>query len=270
MIFEFRLTPIEEVRPWGEPPNQSLSWFALTLGEYRLEAGSEYLLNYSDEVVNYFNEKYPEYASNTTTLVNYQVVRLWEDTLVMIPSILEPVPKEIRHFLDSGYENYDALHNKANDWQESEIAKGVDQDNTWDVMDYATRWLNDRWLDSGYLSPSARIWIWSDENDVVMSWDNREVKVENLNVWTAAKGNYRINKTDFINEVREFDGNLMSQMNSRVETICRTWNNDEIRIDFEHLKFEQKDRATWLESKLNNIRKTDWKEVLSAIEIINL
>lgn len=268
MIFEFKLRPVEEVHPWGEPPNQRLHWFGLTDGKYRIKAGSEYLLNYSDDFVNYLNENFPRYSSKTK-LVEYQIVRLWEDIIEIIPSILEPVPKEIQHFLDSGYANYNALNNKVNSWQESKIKKGINQKDTWDVIESATNWLNDRWLDSAYLSPSARIWIWSDENDVVISWDNREIKVENIPAWSATQGNYRINKEEFINEVRAFDNNLISQMSARVETVCQIWNNNEVKIDFENLKSEQKNRATWLECNLRNIRKSDWNKTVSAIKIIN-
>jgi len=249
MIFEFQLTPIEEVQPWGEPPNQSLSWFGFTDGIYRIKAGTEYLLNYSEEYTNYLTEKFSDYTF-TTTFVEYQVVRLWEDILEMLPSILESVPKEVQPFLDLGYENYLALENKATDWQESEIKKGINKNDTWNIVELPTYWLNNCWLDSAYLSPSARIWIWSDENDVIISWDNREIKVENIPVWSATQGNYRIDKKDFISEVRKFDNSLISQMNHRVETVLLNWSNPEIKVDFEYLKSEQKTRATWFEVAL--------------------
>jgi Family of unknown function (DUF5984) len=268
MIFEFQLTPIEDIHPWGKPPNLSLSWFGFTLGEYRIKVGSEYLLNYSNEFTNHLHKKFPEYLSKTT-FVDYQVVRLWEDILAMFPFIIEPVPEELHHFLNSGYKNYSALRNKTDAWQESETAKSIGEDESWKIADKTDFWLNERWLDSAYLSPSARIWIWSDENDVIFSWDNREITVENIPVWTAVQGNYRINKEDFINEVRKFNKNLISQMNERVETICHNWNKAEIKVDIEYLKNEQKNRATWFEPNPRNILKTDWDEVISAIKIIN-
>jgi hypothetical protein len=268
MIFEFKLNPIEEVHPWGEPSNKSLHWFGFTEGEYRIKVGSEYLLNYSSEFTNYLNKKFPEYFSKTT-FVDYQVVRLWEDILAMFHFIIEPVPQELHHFLDFGYENYSSLRSRVDDWLDSETAKGSDEEESWKISEKADFWLNERWLDSGYLSPSARIWIWSDENDVIFSWDNREIKVENISVWSAAQGNYRISKEDFINEVQQFDRSLISQMNNRVETICKTWKHPEIKVDFEQLQSEQKNRATWFEPNAKNVLKTDWSEVLSAIKIIN-
>ena len=269
MIFDFTLDPIENVHPWGKPENLNIGWFVLTQGNYRLKVGDEYLLNYTDEFVKYLSEKYPEYAQPQNTFVDYYIVRLWEDILEILPAILEPVPQQLEHFLDSGYENYQALNERAPDWQEFEMEKGADKNETWKVVDLATDWINNRWLDSAYLSPSARIWIWSDENDVVVSWENRQIIIEGISVWSASQGNYRINKGDFVNEIQDFDRKLFAEMNKRVEEVCRSWKNPEIKIDFEQLQSEQKNRAMWLESKLKDFRKTDWNEVISAIELIN-
>lgn len=201
MIFEFQLNPIEDIQPWGEFPNLSLHWFGFTDGKYRLKVGAEYLLNYSAEYTKYCIEKFPEYSFNTT-FVEYQVVRLWEDILEMLPAILKSESKEFKYFLDVGY-----------------------------------------------LTNPPKIWICEDNEDVIINWDNRKIKIENIPVWSATKGNYRINKKDFIEEVQRFDESLISQMNERVETICQTWKKPETKIDFEQLKTEQKYRATWLESK---------------------
>jgi hypothetical protein len=269
MIFEFKLSPLEGVHVWGEHPNTSLSWFGLTQGDYRIKVGSEYLFNYSEPYTKYLIKTFPEYSFNTT-LVDYYVVRLWEDILEILPSILEPVPKEIQHYLDSGYENYLALENKATGWQESQMKKGMNETATWKIVELANSWLNNRWLDSAYLSPSARIWIWSDESDVIVSWDNREIKVETIPVWSASYGNYRINKEDFINVVRKFNNYLFAEMYERVETVCQNWKDSKIKVDFENLKSEQKNRATWLENSLNKVHKTDWIGVTSAIKTVNL
>jgi hypothetical protein len=268
MIFEFKLSAIEDVFLWGYPPNQSLSWFGFTDGKYRIKVGSEYLLNHSKEYTDYLNEKFPEYLSETT-FIEYQVVRLWEDILEMLPSILEPVPKEIQYFFVSGDKDYVDLQSNLLDWQDSEIMKGVEETVTLDFGELAVCWLDDRRLNNQYLTNSAKIWIWSDEKDVIFSWDNREIEVENIPVWSSRQGNYTIDKKDFVNEVRKFNNNLISQMEDRVESICRNWNKPEIKIDFENLKNEQKTRANWLMLALNERRKTNWNEVISAIKIIN-
>lgn len=269
MIFDFTLDPIEKVYPWGNPEDLEIHWFALTQGSYRLKVGNEYLLNYTSDFINHLSEKYPEFNQPRNTLVDYYVVRLWEDILDIIPALLEPVPKELQHFLYSGYKNIQALNERAVDWEEAKVENGANEDQAWHTFELATDWLNNRWLDSAYLSPSARIWVWSDENDVVISWDNSEVKVGEIYVWAAIKGNYRISKNDFIKEIQEFNKCLFDKMEKRVKTICQNWKNDKIKIDFEQLKSEQKNRAAWLELTLKNKRKTNWSEVISALNQIS-
>ena len=44
-LFEFELTPVECVAPWGEPLAQSLSWFALTDGAFRMPVGTDVLFS---------------------------------------------------------------------------------------------------------------------------------------------------------------------------------------------------------------------------------
>lgn len=268
MIFEFELSPIEDVSPWGEPPNQSLSWFGFTDGKYRIKVGSEYLLNFSKEYTKHLNEKFPEYVSETT-FVEYQVVRFWEDILEMLPAILEPVPEEIQYFFLSGDKDYDDLRNNLLDWQDAEIIKGVKESEILDFSELAVCWLDDRRLNNQYLRNPAAVWIWSDEKDVIFNWDNRGIQVENIPVWSATQGNYRIDKEDFINEVRMFDGRLIEEMNERVKMICQNWKKPEIKVDFEQLKNEQKNRSTWLDLSLRRNLNTDWDKVISAIKVIN-
>ncbi|HEY9907288.1 MAG TPA: DUF5984 family protein [Thermosynechococcaceae cyanobacterium] len=90
MLFDFHLRPLEEVMPWGKPPNSYLSWFVLTDGFYRLQVGSEFLFNYSDD----FAERWAaqSVSVHTRSFVDYYVVRLWEDLLEILPDVLEPLP----------------------------------------------------------------------------------------------------------------------------------------------------------------------------------
>jgi hypothetical protein len=51
MLFNFQLDPIDEIVPWGEPPDLHLSWYALTLGQCLVQVGSEELLRYSGAIL---------------------------------------------------------------------------------------------------------------------------------------------------------------------------------------------------------------------------
>lgn len=268
MIFDFALDSVENVQPWGESPNKSIHWFALTQGIYRLKVGEEYLLNYSDEFAAYLAKDQPDLIYRGS-YVDYYVVRLWEDIIDMLPNILEPIPLELRHFFETDYKTQKAWYEKVDNWHEIKLNNGFDKDIIWDIAESATYWLDNRRLDSGYLSPSASIWIWSDERDVIVSWDNQENVADGLQVWTAIRGNYRIKREDFINELKNFDRQLFSQMEKRIDEICTNWKNSDIQIDFEQLKSEQLNRATWMNSWLNSDRKTDWGKIITAINLIN-
>ncbi len=268
MIFEFQLAPIQNVHPWGESGNKNIHWFALTQGDYRLRVGSEYLFNYSEEYTNYCIKNFPPYRTKNTTHVDYYVVCLWEDLITVLRNLFETVPKELQPFLKD-YKTYTALYEKSEIWHKTQLEKLFDKEEAWEIIEFVSDWWQVRCFDSMYLTNAPHIWFWSDEDDVVISWDNREIEVEGIPVWSATHGNYRISRNDFINEVREFDKSLISEMNQRVETICRDWQNPEITIDREQLKGEQRYRATCMETWLKGGSNTDWDKVISAIKLVN-
>jgi hypothetical protein len=265
MIFEFKLDSIKDVQPWGEFPNKEIHWFALTQGIYRLKVGDEYLLNYSDEFTAHLSKQFSQ-NQYQGTFVDYYVVRFWEDLIDILPHILEPVPKELRHLLESGYKTQRALSEKVDDWHDkAELDKVLNDDEIWEIRVNTMDWIDNRRLDSGYLSPSTNIWIWSDENDVIFSWDNQEIIVDGIQVWSALRGNYRIDRNEFITELKRFDNQLFLEMGVRINEICKNRTDEEIHIDFEQLKSEQKNRATWMKFWFNSNQKTDWKKVFEAV-----
>src|SRR4051794_34154431 len=91
-MFEFTLDAIDAIQPWGEPGKLSLSWFALSLGEYHLELGGREVLRYSDAAVEYFKRVAPR--ARAGPFVEYQVARLHEDLLQIIPQVLQRVPDD--------------------------------------------------------------------------------------------------------------------------------------------------------------------------------
>jgi Family of unknown function (DUF5984) len=269
MIFEFELDSIKNVQPWGESPNKQIHWFALTQGIYRLKVGNDYLFNYTDAFISYLSKEYPQ-TYYQGTYVDYYVVRLWEDLIDLLPTILEPVPKDLQHFFESDYTVQQNWFEKVDDWHDTaELNKTLNNDEIWKTRESATYWIDNRHLDSGYLSPSAKIWFWADENDVIISWDNADILAEGLQVWSAKRGNFRINRDEFIAELQQFDKKLFAEMEKRVDIIRKTWNNNEIKIDFEQLKGEQIWRAILMENRLNLKLKTDWRAVSESVDLIN-
>jgi Family of unknown function (DUF5984) len=269
MIFEFELDPIENVQPWGESPNERIHWFGLTQGIYRLKVGNEYLLNYTDEFTDYISKNHPQIYYKGT-YVDYYVVRIWEDLIDLLPTILEPVPKDLQHFFKSDYKVQKTWFEKVNEWEEkAESQKTQTNDEISNICDAAIYWIQNRQLECWYLSPPAKIWFWADENDVIISWDNADTIVEGFQVWSAKRGNFRINRDEFIAELKQFDKKLFAEMEKRVDIICKTWNNNKVSINFEQLKGEQIQRATLMENHLNFNTKTDWRTVSESIDLIN-
>lgn len=244
-MIEFHLTPIELVHPWGECPDLSLHWFGFTDGRYRIKVGDEYLLNYSDEITAKFE--------SPTTLVEYQVVRLWEDILEMLPAILEPVPQQLHYLFEESAEYRRRWFEKA----EEDIVPDS-------LAEKCSFWLDDRCLDCGYLTNAPQILIWSTETDVTFSWDNEALKTDGVPVWSASKGSYRMSRADFLSAVHEFDRSLIAQMAERVRQVVSSWDSETIKVDFDHLIREQEDRATWLASHLRFEPITPWNDIISA------
>lgn len=240
-MFEFDLTPIEWIGPWGTPPDLSLHWFGMTDGKYRIRVGDDYLLNYSDDFVGD--------TSKSTSFVEYQVARLWEDILEMLPAILERVPYEL-HFL------LEASEKDRNEWDEKAAAEGLPEE--------AAYWLSDRELNCGYLTNAPHITMWSTKDDVIVSWDYKMSTENPERVWSATQGSHRMSRSEFLNAVTEFDSALIAQMKDRVDSLVSGWKSGPINLDLGQLIREQEDRSAWLANYLRRTTNTAWDEVIAC------
>ena len=63
-----------------------------------------------------------------------------------------------------------------------------ENDATWAVVDAASTWLGRRVIDTGYLTPSFRIALWSDDTTEHIEWDNRDKLFRGAPAWTASQG----------------------------------------------------------------------------------
>jgi len=263
MLFEFQLRPIEKVVPWGNEGDYSLGWFGLTDGWHWLQCGEEELFRYSDSVL--ASGKYEGRQQSDPPYADYQVVRLWEDVLDMLPDVLSPVPLNLLDKIQPGLE--------ADSWIdrvfEFAFPEGCEtSQSTENKFDAVTEWLGQRRLDSGYLKQGPRIWLWSDGKNVFVRWDNAGLVLDGHEMWTAQSGTYSLPLEEFIEEVRSFDRRLIAAMNERVQSIRQHWNRPEIRIDKEALLVEQEQRSQWLNEALERLKTTeppDWNRVIDAI-----
>jgi hypothetical protein len=252
VLINFTLAPIEEIVPWGEPGSYRLHWFGLTYGEYWIQAGEAALFEYSDHARNAGAKRY----------CDYQVVRLYEDLMEMLPYILEPVPEPLVPYIcgvrtKAWLNAYDAWCDRNQD--------ALDTKSFYEIADGALAWRRKRQLDSAYLSPSANIAIWSDQKHVHIEWDNHDRHFGGKLAWSAVLGAYQIPRDEFIEEVTSFHVRLMDQMAARVDQVVSGCLPSEIQIDLPGLVREHEQRARSLDSALKIVPGTDWQQAESAI-----
>jgi hypothetical protein len=252
MLVQFKLSPLDEIQPWGEAGDESLHWFGLSDGLYWLDVGDEELLRYSDRACERFGG--PRYC-------NYYLARIHEDLLDMMPRTLEPVPAALVPYLCG--ESASAWERDSRAWYEREERPGNDL--YWE----ASLWVDDRSLVTNYLSPPANVRLWSDAEFVTISWDNTEATFDGAPAWSATRGSYRLTRDQFIDEVKSFHSRLMRAMQARLNEVIDADLPSRIRVDVAGLKQEHEQRCRELELALSRRPDpTDWARVQRAIAAV--
>lgn len=177
----------------------------------------------------------------------------------MLPYILEPVPEPLVPYIRgetarAWLDNYRAWCDANSDYCE--------------IADAAGSWSQMRRLDSAYLSPSAGITIWSDQEHVHIEWDNRDRKFDGKPAWTADVGSYQMPRDKFIEEMRSFHDRLMEQMAARVDQVVAGSLPSEIQVDLPALVREHEQRTRSLDACLCVDPETDWQRAERAIREI--
>ncbi len=258
MQITFTLDPIDEIQPWGEPPNLTLNWYGLSYGTYFLEAGQHNLLRYSDAALQWLASQYPK--PEFRPYVDYQVARLFEDICDIAPHVLEPIPDNLVRYVSSG------LHRK---WEHEcrQWLERKDGDNdAWNNYYDAVGWANRRHLDTGYLLPGATVWFWRRGDLITIAWDNRDHKFDAIPAWSEQQGQFALSAQEFTDELESFRHRFLEAMRSRVEEVCRSWSRAEIAIDLKQLVKEQTLRDSEQLRPLSPA--TDWSSVARAINRI--
>ena len=265
MLFDFELRPLEDIAPWSSlslGSGESLHWFGLTDGFYWLDTGAGELFRYSDALVKHWAQTYPN--ATVCSYVDYQVARLWEDILYMLPSVLEPIPDDLATHIrpeglwgtDAGWDHWTS---RAFEWADRQEDKTA-----WDELESAFRWWSDRRLDAGHLTTKPDVWFWR-EDDLHIRWDNSDRLIDGVPAWASAAGHVSLSVPDFLAEVGSFNDRLMRQMAERVEAIQRHWSRPEMHIDREGLVKDHQYRSTLLDSALARTPQTDWDAVRTAL-----
>jgi hypothetical protein len=268
MLFDFRLRRVQDIAPWHDAggANPHLHWYALTDGWYSMAVGDTALFRYSEAALQQGERDHgrEQWWVQMAGLpyVDYEVARLWQDVLWMLTDLLEPVPHWLARTLgpDGAW----------TEWQrQAELAaqEALPDDEALTLISDATDWLGSRILDSLYLVAGPRIWIWSDEQDVHIWWDNRELFIEGVPAWEAMLGDYTLSRQAYLDEMRAFDARFLGRMRDRVAMAQANWNRPEVALD-PRLAEDQRENEQWSKTRFETSgprEPTDWDVVQRAI-----
>jgi hypothetical protein len=239
-MFCFDLRPVDEIEPWTGADGLCLSWFGLSDGWYFIDAAGHHLL---------------EYAAGAAC-VSYQVARLHEDVLQMMPDVLEAVPESLVARFTNGslLATYRVLLATANELS-------LD-DPLWDALEG----FRFRCLDTLYLNPGANIAFWRRNDDVVIEWDNRSYVIAGERAWTATQGRVSLCVEDFKSAVADFHERFMSAMRTRIDDVTSHWSRAEVRQDPSSLREDQTYHEGLLEPALRmpSRRTIRWDAAVAA------
>lgn len=247
-LFEFEIAPVDKIQPWGEAPNLSLSWFALTDGIFKLNAGNHQLFQYSDEIA-----KHWQIGSRNT---DYFVVAFARDFLNSAIPAITPLPD----FLHPLAWNWDLLRDLR--------IKSKDHDACYDAF----RWLGERSPWTSYLNANPEISFIRKENDIMIAWDNRDRIIDDIPVWQEQFGTHLISVDDYLSECHSFVNRLLDEMLRRINSIASGKLKPQIPVDCQDLL---KQHETWKKEfagyfTSSNEPDISWDETRNALsQIVN-
>ena len=236
-----------------------MHWFGLTDGWCWWNVGSQQLFRYSQQFLDQLAKKYPDDHSEHP-YNDYQIARSWEDLLVCLPDVLQPLPEDlIQHSVDA--ERWQSLQDRAWDWVTSE-----NSDFAWGLFDVGFRWWwNQKW-DAGYLRHPPKIRFWTQGVTFHIRWDNRDVIDDGMPVWDATYGEITMPVAEFAKEVESFNDRLILQMAERVKAVRAGALRPEIKVNSFYLAQDEFERPLKLNEAFSRSQEQeDWNKVREAL-----
>ena len=252
---EFDLAPIEAIEPWGAPEDPSLHWFGLSLGWNVLRVGSVELLRYTDAALDRIG-LLPE-CWYRGPYVDYQLARLHEDMLALLPAAVTPVSRDVASLLRarSLLATSSDLSNRMHEISDAEI------DGFMDEVEPAIEYVQSTGLDMMHLVQGQRIAFWCDADEVIVEWDSRDSEPSKP-TWTAGSGSLSVRRSDFVDAVTRFHNSLMFQMEQRVSTLELNGGIPGVRLDLRALRSDHAGRGAGLRVALKQVPvERDWDAV---------
>ncbi|MEV6302546.1 DUF5984 family protein [Actinoplanes sp. NPDC051861] len=229
--FEFELRPLAEVARWGGD-KPSLHWFGLTDGWYWISVRGREILRYREEAVSRWNLERP--------YPGYQVVRLWEDVIVLSWALLEPVPDDLIGFVDGTFPRREF----PDEWS--------------DAVDSALDLQSDFNMYLGYLAKSPILRCWRRNETITLC---QQISPEDRDTFDGPpRLEIQVPAAEFYAAVEDFDSRLITAMAERVAE-CERNPLPAVDLDLTHLRREHTDRSQWLQRRLSQPRATDWDAV---------
>lgn len=238
--FHFELRQLVDVEPWGTAESGlRLHWFGLTDGWYDIIIGEQHRL---------FSQV------DDRRGIDYQVARLWEDLIEVVPAVLERVPQPLVAKLANVHA-----------WQ-SWVEKACASSDRRELKSTALSWWFNRQLHAHHLVDAPSLAMWRSGDDVHMHWRSRPRRSEGPG-WASPNGE-AITKAETLRaELNEFDRDLIAAMEARITAIERSWSKPEIEIDIEDLRRDHTRRVNHLECAVRYLHyyERDWDDVMGAM-----
>jgi hypothetical protein len=259
-MINYKLRDLDKINPVGQEPNLYLSWFWLTDGDIWLKFDNQTIYEYSTEALKHFGNKPSPYN-------DYYIVRFLEDFTECFEKISVSIPHKFYNLTED-------IKQFRRDTQKWLYINDTDEDEYsdfyFDEYDKLTSWTSERLFDSGHLIGGPHLSFFRHNDKIRIVWDTEHILENGISLWTAKDGNFEMDYSDFINEVKNFGLNFFESMEKQIDlTLAKDWR--EIKVDKERLKEEHKERKqefhrnlSFLEQETND--NTDWTEIEKLYE----
>lgn len=268
-MFQFSLKPVEECALPGEKV-KNLGWFYLTDSWYSINLGEIHLFESSAE----WRQKYPGNPQ-----LDYYYIRWLEDFFDILPEVSLSIPQDLYELI-SNEEKRAATEKQLIDKYESENG-GIPEE----IYLPAIKFVQHGVLDTGFLRFRSLCRFCRIDDEMVIHYDFRAWNEEDVPVWSAGTGQYKMDYRQFLEEIEMMLHHFFDAMAQQIENaveIARK-NPDKYAISgnkpastpdeiLTRLQQEQKDREEYFYQILDSVKKEgaflaiNWNGVRKALQ----
>lgn len=257
MTPRFELAAVESIEPWGTPSDPSLSWFALSLGDFWIELGRDELFRYTPEVLAMWTLSSPH--------PDYQIAAFLRDLHASVGPALAPIPIELARIVGD-IERLAEL-----DSSTRRAADAIDKDGALMLGALAWRWLGERSPCMSYLVQYPRFHFVRIGDEIQIAYDNRDRLINGIPVWTAQLGATRLSIAAFVSAVTDVSAALLDAMAARLDDLEHYRVSPRAPVDLASLREQH---TTWTNELSASFAPTPpevpWAETLAALAALGV